>query len=206
MLSVNVIAQDVEIGTPVDNSNLVMNNGVIILDDKNDSIPGAMKFEGGVFYGFDGSNWVRLSPEVPKEIIGLSTATTIGRMIYNGKVGIEAANEMCKDAYPDIPTAKMYLPHEIDEALRNDLVSGITDGDRFWAFVHDFNGFSNFNSDTRTGNCWCFSFGQDDIARGVTGQIFINTITPGPGGVFANQVNYSNFNSCTQELPVICGK
>ena len=47
-----------------------------------------------------------------------------GRFTYNGLFGVEAANQMCKDSYPNSPTARMYFSHDIDEALVNNLVEG----------------------------------------------------------------------------------
>jgi len=202
------IGQDVEIGTSMDNSNLVMQNGVVVLDSKNDSITGALKFDQGVFWGFDGSSWLNLSHPPKKEILGYSNTVSNGRFSFNGKTGIEAANEMCKDSYPNEPTAHFYFPHEIDEALLNNLISGTTDGTAFWVFKHDFEGFTdNDGIDSRRNNCWCFSFNSGDIADGVIGRIYLNEVTPGNGGgIIANQIRYQNALACNASFPVLCGK
>ena len=204
----NVIAeaQDVKIGN-ISNSNsnnLIMENGVVVLSSASDTIAGAIRYENGLFYGCDGITWHLLSP-IKKEILGFSNTTSFGSFEYAGKFGVEAANQMCKESYPNEPTARFYYSNDIDEALTNGLVNGITDGADFWAILH---GFPVVNSTFGTGsnNCHCLTFNNDPSwGRGTKGKIYINTPTP-ITGIVGKRVTYFDVQCFNNNLPVVCGK
>lgn len=205
----NSNAQDVKIGniSSSNSNNLVMENGVIVLSNASDTIAGAIRYENGLFYGCDGISWHLLSP-IKKEILGFSNTSSHGRFEYAGKFGVEAANQMCKESYPNEPTARFYYSNDIDEALTNGLVNGITDGENFWAILHGFP-LQTSSQGTQSNNCMCLSYDNGTLALGTKGNIFLNTPTPGypnSNSIIANRVTYIEVTCYNNIFPVVCGK
>ncbi len=194
---------NVMIGNSETASDLVIENGVIVTSTTTNPLAGAIKFEGNLFWGYDGSNWMLLS-NLKKEILGPSLLTTNGSIEIGGLTGIQAADSICRADYPNDPTAHFYNSNEIDKALANGLVNGVLDATQYWVIMHHFDGNSSSLSDLN--NCYCM-LGDQGPYNGTSVQFHLNE-NPAPtnGGVTGDRVRYQKGRPCGSSYRIICGK
>ncbi|RSK39308.1 hypothetical protein [Mangrovimonas spongiae] len=140
-------------------------------------------------------------------ILGTTFHTDDGTYQYGGLTGWQAANEVCKLAYPNEPYARAFTAEQITQAIILGNYSSNTNYDNvpFWVItssitkgVFDGSGFNNSQN---------LSENAGDVSRGVRGIIKFNYTSIGNGGgptiprFFNVEQDIMNNNS----IPCLCG-
>ena len=204
-LTINIQGQtEVLVGDSIVETSLIIQKGALVIGDQTTAspTPGTIKFTEGAFMGFDGDNWVNLSPQ-EKYILGPSVINTDGSVEFGSLTGLEAATAICKAAYPNDPSAHFYSSVEIDKAIENGNVNGITTNTKYWTLIHTFHGLNANNS--ANNNCFCFLLNETAIGRGTTITFFFQASETSTqlAGYFTN---YQFGEQCNTVLPIICGR
>jgi hypothetical protein len=123
-----------------------------------------------------------------------------GKFQYNNFTGLEAAYEMCQDAFPNDSTAHMCSVDEIVYAISSNSVDAIG---------YDVTGWVFSTAGNRVGaslnNCHSFLYSSGDIASGTTAQLRSNVLSGGGGGGIVGKTVEVNPNvACGGTLPVLC--
>jgi hypothetical protein len=126
-------------------------------------------------------------------ILGVSTITSNARFNFNGKYGWQAAQEMCKAAYPNDPNVRAFTLEQIGQAI----VLGNWDTNNmsnienlnFWGIAPNAVGTINTNEAHRN-NAWGLNVNTSQTSNGVRGRIIINS--GNVGGINTNDANPLN--------------
>jgi hypothetical protein len=126
-------------------------------------------------------------------ILGVSTIVSNARFNFNGKYGWQAAQEMCKAAYPDDPNVRAFTLEQIGQAI----VLGNWDTNNmsnienlnFWGIAPNAVGTINTNEAHRN-NAWGLNVNSAQTSYGVRGRIVINS--GNVGGMNTNDTNPLN--------------
>ncbi|WP_131508382.1 hypothetical protein [Meridianimaribacter sp. CL38] len=141
-------------------------------------------------------------------ILGRSYPSDDGKFSYNGKTGWQAANEMCKDSYPEEPYARAFTAEQITQAIVIGNYSSNSNYDNvpFWVITSSVTKGDSFN-DSGFNNSQNFSENAGDVSRGVRGTITFNYTSIGNGG----GLTIPRFFNVEQEVinglnyPCLCG-
>ncbi|WP_235293150.1 hypothetical protein [Portibacter lacus] len=197
----------------VHQGNLTVNGEVnaqrgVILGTLSSEKPGAIKFENGLFYGFDGATWIPLSLNREKYILGPSNLTTDGSFSYNSFTGLVAADAMCKATYPEEPSAHFYDVSEINDAMSHNNMGTLSLNTDYWVMSTSYRAgtvgsnltsFSNYNN--------CFSYLSSSGALSERGTVFTYSISaPYAGQLTGINSNFKNNISCGTQLRLVCGR
>ncbi|WP_338731012.1 hypothetical protein [Mangrovimonas cancribranchiae] len=150
---------------------------------------------------------VTTPPLMEPYILGRSAMSTSARVNYGGLTGWQAANQMCKDTYPNEPYARAFTAEQITQAIVIGSYSSNTNYDNVWFWVITssvtkglFDG-SGFNTSENFGG------NAANVSRGVRGIIKFNYTTIGNGG----GINLPRFFNVEQDImngdymPCLCG-
>lgn len=181
---------------------LDVNGKIQIGTDSYPPTDGTIMYQNNTFYGYANGSWQNLSQN--KEILGVSDIPTNGRFNYGGLKGIQAGHKMCRDAFPNEPTARMYFSDDIDNAVSLGNFTGIVSEESYWTLVNTFESINdNYSVDD---NCYNFNDLDGSISRGTVVQISLDEQIPGNLGTLATYVNYINSVSCGNSYKIVCGK
>lgn len=141
-------------------------------------------------------------------ILGRSYQTDDGKFSYNGKTGWQAANEMCKDTYPNEPYVRAFTAEQITQAIVIGNYSSNSNYDNvpFWVITSSVTKGDSFN-DSGFNNSQNFSENAGEISRGVRGTITFNYTSIGMGGgtTIPRFFNVEQEVLNNQNYPCLCG-
>lgn len=141
-------------------------------------------------------------------ILGRSYQTDDGKFSYNGKTGWQAANEMCKDTYPNEPYVRAFTAEQITQAIVIGNYSSNSNYDNipFWVITSSVTKGDSFN-DSGFNNSQNFSENAADESRGVRGTITFNYTSIGMGGgtTIPRFFNVEQEVLNNQNYPCLCG-
>jgi hypothetical protein len=142
----------------------------------------------------------------PVEIVGIS-ATTTGRVSFNGKNGIQGASELCKTAFANSHACSVSEAHV---ALSTDRYPRNLENQATWIADPTINA-DLFLSNTAfaAGNgkfCQSLQYNSGDVATGTSMFIKRYTSNGGGGGIESVHLVFNQAVACGTQLPILCCK
>jgi hypothetical protein len=197
----------------IERGNLLVNGEIsasrgLVLSNSSAAKAGAIKFENGEFYGYDGSTWLPLSTNREKAILGPSSLVFDGSFSFNSLTGLQAADAICKSAYPNEPSAHFYNDSEVNEAMTNNKMGSLVQNVKYWVMSSNYrfgNGTNVYEVNSNFNNC--FNYLSSSGALNERGTVFSYIIAaPYSGQLVGINGSFKNNEVCASNYSLVCGR
>ena len=142
----------------------------------------------------------------PVEIVGVS-ATTTGRVSFNGKNGIQGASELCKTAFANSHACSVSEAHV---ALSTDRYPHNLENQATWIADPTINADLFLSNTAFAGGngkfCQSLQYNSGDVATGTSMFIKRYTSNGGGGGIESVHLVFTQGVACGTQLPILCCK